>query len=141
MDMPAGSAAAAVGYLAAGPPLAAGVAACIAAAALLLAAPWLARQVTRADAALARALLGPGRSEALALRLESLTRSRADVVAAAYAERRRIERDLHDGARELQVLHLMAEGRANGGVVAMLKVSPSAVEKYVTNIFAKLVFL
>ncbi len=166
MDMPAGSAAAAVGYLAAGPPLAAGVAACIAAAALLLAAPWLARQVTRADAALARALLGPGRSEALALRLESLTRSRADVVAAAYAERRRIERDLHDGAqerlvslamnldmagerlvdapepartpRELQVLHLMAEGRSNGGVVAMLKVSPSAVEKYVTNIFAKL---
>jgi len=32
----------------------------------------------------------------------------------------------------------MAEGRSNNGIVEMLKVSPSAVEKYVTNIFAKL---
>jgi DNA-binding NarL/FixJ family response regulator len=40
--------------------------------------------------------------------------------------------------RELQVLQLMAEGRSNSGIVAALKVSPSAVEKYVTNIFAKL---
>jgi DNA-binding NarL/FixJ family response regulator len=40
--------------------------------------------------------------------------------------------------RELQVLQLMAEGRSNNGIVAALKVSPSAVEKYVTNIFAKL---
>ena len=40
--------------------------------------------------------------------------------------------------RELQVLRLMAEGRSNNGIVEMLKVSPSAVEKYVTNIFAKL---
>jgi DNA-binding NarL/FixJ family response regulator len=40
--------------------------------------------------------------------------------------------------RELQVLQLMAEGRSNNGIVAVLKVSPSAVEKYVTNIFAKL---
>jgi DNA-binding NarL/FixJ family response regulator len=40
--------------------------------------------------------------------------------------------------RELQVLQLMAEGRSNNGIVEMLKVSPSAVEKYVTNIFAKL---
>jgi DNA-binding NarL/FixJ family response regulator len=40
--------------------------------------------------------------------------------------------------RELQVLQLMAEGRSNNGIVTVLKVSPSAVEKYVTNIFAKL---
>ncbi len=40
--------------------------------------------------------------------------------------------------REQQVLRLMAEGRSNGGIVELLKVSPSAVEKYVTNIFAKL---
>jgi DNA-binding NarL/FixJ family response regulator len=40
--------------------------------------------------------------------------------------------------REQQVLQLMAEGRSNGGIVTALKVSPSAVEKYVTNIFAKL---
>src|SRR5262249_24004485 len=42
-----------------GPPPAAGAAAPIAAAGLLLAAPWAARQVTRADQASARALLGP----------------------------------------------------------------------------------
>ena len=40
--------------------------------------------------------------------------------------------------RELHVLRLMAEGRSNNGIVEALKVSPSAVEKYVTNIFAKL---
>jgi DNA-binding NarL/FixJ family response regulator len=40
--------------------------------------------------------------------------------------------------REQQVLKLMAEGRSNTGITETLKVSPSAVEKYVTNIFLKL---
>jgi len=40
--------------------------------------------------------------------------------------------------RELQVLQLMAEGRSNNGIVDALNVSPSAVEKYVSNIFVKL---
>jgi DNA-binding NarL/FixJ family response regulator len=40
--------------------------------------------------------------------------------------------------REQQVLQLMAEGRSNQGIMAELRVSPSAVEKYVTNIFLKL---
>jgi DNA-binding NarL/FixJ family response regulator len=40
--------------------------------------------------------------------------------------------------REQQVLKLMAEGRSNAGIVETLNVSPSAVEKYVTNIFLKL---
>jgi len=40
--------------------------------------------------------------------------------------------------RELQVLRLMAEGRSNNGITDALKVSPSAVEKYVGNIFTKL---
>ena len=40
--------------------------------------------------------------------------------------------------REQQVLKLMAEGRSNTGIMETLKVSPSAVEKYVTNIFLKL---
>jgi DNA-binding NarL/FixJ family response regulator len=40
--------------------------------------------------------------------------------------------------RELQVLRLMAEGRSNNGIVDALNVSPSAVEKYVSNIFSKL---
>ena len=40
--------------------------------------------------------------------------------------------------RELEVLRLMAEGRSNNGICEALKVSPSAVEKYVGNIFTKL---
>ena len=36
------------------------------------------------------------------------------------------------------MLRLMAEGRSNNGIVEVLKVSPSAVEKYDTNIFLKL---
>jgi signal transduction histidine kinase len=104
---------AAIAYLAVGRPrAAAGAVAVAAAAVLLLAAPWLARQVTRADAASARTLLGPGRSDELAQRVESLARSRADIVAAADAERRRIERDLHDGAQQRLVSLAMNLGMA-----------------------------
>jgi signal transduction histidine kinase len=82
------------------------------AAALLLAAPWVALGVTHADEVLARALLGPGRAEELALRVESLARSRAEIVAATDAERRRIERDLHDGAQQRLVSLAMHLGMA-----------------------------
>ncbi len=40
--------------------------------------------------------------------------------------------------REDDVLRLMAEGRSNTGIATALRVSHSAVEKYVSNIFAKL---
>jgi DNA-binding NarL/FixJ family response regulator len=40
--------------------------------------------------------------------------------------------------REAEVLRLMAEGRSNSGIVDALKVSHSAVEKYVSSILAKL---
>jgi signal transduction histidine kinase len=105
--------AAAIGYLVAGHPSAdAGAAACAAAVVLLFAAPWLAQQVARADVALARALLGPSHSEELALRLEALTRSRAEIIAATDTERRRIERDLHDGAQQRLVSLAMNLGIA-----------------------------
>jgi DNA-binding NarL/FixJ family response regulator len=41
-------------------------------------------------------------------------------------------------ARERQVLRLMAEGRANAAIAGALHLSAGAVEKHVTNIFAKL---
>jgi len=81
-------------------------------AGLLLAAPWVARAVARADEAAGRALLGPSREEELALRVESLARSRAEVVAATDAERRRIERDLHDGTQRRLVSLAMHLGMA-----------------------------
>ncbi len=40
--------------------------------------------------------------------------------------------------RELEVLHLMAQGRANPGIMKKLVLSESAVEKHVSSIFAKL---
>ncbi|HSR83262.1 MAG TPA: histidine kinase [Streptosporangiaceae bacterium] len=91
----------AITYLIVGAPSAATAAASTAGAiALLFTAPWLAGHVARLDETLARALLGPSQSEELALRVESLTKSHAAIVAATDAERRRIERDLHDGAQQ-----------------------------------------
>jgi signal transduction histidine kinase len=84
--------------------------------AALFAAPWLARGVSRADEAAARALLGPSRSEELAERVETLARSRADIVKATDAERRRIERDLHDGAQQRLVSLAMNLGIARASL-------------------------
>jgi len=81
-------------------------------AVLLLAAPWAALGMVRADIAAARALLGPGRAEELALRVETLARTREHLVAAADSERRRIERDLHDGVQQRLVSLAMNLGMA-----------------------------
>jgi len=86
------------------------------AAAMVRVAPWVARSVAEADEAGARSLLGPSRSEQLALRVESLARSRAEVVAATDAERRRIERDLHDGAQRRLVSLAMQLGMARASL-------------------------
>jgi DNA-binding NarL/FixJ family response regulator len=40
--------------------------------------------------------------------------------------------------REREVLSLMAEGRSNNGIAVRLDVTPAAVEKHVTAVFAKL---
>src|SRR5215475_5715850 len=121
---------AAIGYLAAGHTAAvSGAAAVLAAAGLLLAAPWLARLVARADEAAARALLGPSHSEALALRVESLARSRADILAATDAERRRIERDLHDGTQQRLVSLAMNLGMAR----ARLTDAPQAAQQAIAD--------
>ena len=69
-----------------------------------------------ADEAAARALIGPSRGEELAVRVESLARSRAEIVAATDAERRRIERDLHDGAQRRLVSLAMQLGMARASL-------------------------
>nr|CEL21069.1 putative two-component system sensor kinase [Kibdelosporangium sp. MJ126-NF4]CTQ95417.1 putative two-component system sensor kinase [Kibdelosporangium sp. MJ126-NF4] len=61
---------------------------------------------------LARALLGPSRAMLLAAEAAHLQASRARGVDAAEAERRRIERDLHDGAQQRLVAVAMGLGRA-----------------------------
>jgi signal transduction histidine kinase len=68
--------------------------------ALLFAAPWLTAGVQALDVRAARALLGPSRAEELEHRVEELAETRAGAVDAADAERRRLERDLHDGTQQ-----------------------------------------
>jgi len=60
-------------------------------------------------------------------------------VVAQLVGRRRIDDPLADlTAPEREVLELMAEGLSNHGIAARLVVTERAVEKHVTNIFAKL---
>ncbi|MGY4388777.1 histidine kinase [Streptomyces sp. TE12347] len=79
---------------------------------LLLAAPWLAALFARLDSVAAAALLGPNRARELERRVEDLAESRAGVLDAADLERRRIERDLHDGAQQRLVALAMNLGIA-----------------------------
>ncbi|GAA4394669.1 sensor histidine kinase [Actinomadura verrucosospora] len=86
---------------------------------LLAAAPWAAAGVRRLDARAAAALLGPDRAKELQRRVDDLAEKRASVVDAADIERRRIERDLHDGAQQRLVSLALNLGLARetlGGV-------------------------
>ena len=76
---------------------------------LLISAPRMVRWLGLADLAIARRMLGP---DQMAARVGELERSRAAVVVSAEQERRRIERDLHDGAQQRLVALAMQLGRA-----------------------------
>jgi signal transduction histidine kinase len=77
---------------------------------VLLIAPQVTRGFGVMDAKLSRSLLGPPSD--LAARVTELEISRERVVDAAEQERRRIERDLHDGAQQRLVALAMDLGRA-----------------------------
>ena len=74
---------------------------------------------------LAALLLGSGSDPELTAQVSNLEDARSRIIAAGDAERRRIERDLHDGAQQrlvaLALTLRMAEGRAQSG-------DPEAVE-------------
>lgn len=86
---------------------------------LLLAAPWLAAALTRLDTHAAASLLGPNRARELQRRVEDLAESRAGVLDAADIERRRIERDLHDGAQQRLVSLAMNLGIARATLAGL----------------------
>ncbi|MFC5288884.1 sensor histidine kinase [Actinokineospora guangxiensis] len=73
---------------------------------------WVAPRYAWLQAQLAMAMLGHDRAAELTERAERLQASRARGVDAAEAERRRIERDLHDGAQQRLVAVAMGLGRA-----------------------------
>lgn len=84
----------------------------MAAGAVVLAlAPRVVALVGRLQTITAR-LLGPRREQELEERIEQVETSRSRVVDAAEAERRRIERDLHDGAQQRLVALAMNLGMA-----------------------------
>ena len=60
------------------------------------------------------------------------------VVARMVGRRRRDDPLENLTPREREVLELMAQGRSNLGIAEALVVTPSAVEKHVSNLFAKL---
>lgn len=106
----------------------------VAGLALCVVAAWVSRGLGAGHAAIARGLLGPSPQQ-LARRVEALQASRARTVDAAEAERRRIERDLHDGAQQRLVALAMdlgiAKERLAGGadpeaVSALVATRPSA---------------
>ncbi|MBT0770095.1 sensor domain-containing protein [Kineosporia sp. J2-2] len=73
---------------------------CLAGVVILLATPLLAAGLAEADSRAAQALLGVNRRIQLGQRLTAVGAGRAAAVSAADAERRRIERDLHDGVQQ-----------------------------------------
>ena len=78
---------------------------------LLLNAPFVTRSMAAVQVWVDRKLLGPSR-RSLTARVGELERSRSRMVAAADTDRRRIERDLHDGAQARLVSLAMELGRA-----------------------------
>jgi signal transduction histidine kinase len=84
---------------------------------LVFVAPWLTVGIRNLDRVVASALLGPGKGNDVALQraraaAERAERGRTAAVDAAEAERRRIERDLHDGAQQRLVSLAMDLGMA-----------------------------
>ena len=80
---------------------------------LLLSAPWVVRALADLDRRVATSLLRPGPTVAqLSARLTKVEASRAAAVDAGEAERKRIERDLHDGAQQRLVALAMDLGQA-----------------------------
>jgi signal transduction histidine kinase len=84
--------------------------------AAVIVAPWLARSAALLDVVLARALLQPSTADRLARRVEALSVSRAGAIDAADAERRRIERNLHDGTQQRLVSLAMNLGMTRAAV-------------------------
>jgi signal transduction histidine kinase len=88
------------------------VAIALASIVLLPMAIWVTPWLGWLHGELALALLGQDRTKRLEQKAERLQASRARGVDAAEAERRRIERDLHDGAQQRLVAVAMSLGRA-----------------------------
>jgi signal transduction histidine kinase len=98
---------------------------------LLVAIPFAAllNLIALAHRELARVLLGPSRRDALQQRVKTLSRTRTSVVEAMLAERRRIERDLHDGVQQ----HLVHLAMSLGMAKERIETDPAGAKALVTE--------
>ncbi len=80
--------------------------------AIVLITPWVVRGMASASRGMVQAMLGGGASRQLSARVRELTDSRTAAVDIAAADRRQIERDLHDGVQQRLVALAMDIGRA-----------------------------
>jgi signal transduction histidine kinase len=93
---------------------------------------YIVRGAGYAHGALARYLLGPDERQLLRARTAQLQASRARGIDAAEAERRRIERDLHDGAQQQLLAVAMDLGRAR----AKLEHDPAGAQELIQQAHA-----
>jgi signal transduction histidine kinase len=93
---------------------------------LVVAAAWATRGMANAHAFIAQGLLGPSPAQ-LRARVAALKASRDRAVDSAEDERRRIERDLHDGAQQRLVALAMDLGMAK----EKLRTDPQAATELV----------
>ncbi|WP_084959776.1 sensor histidine kinase [Thermoactinospora rubra] len=90
--------------------------------------------VYRLERHLAQRLLGPRSAEALERRIAELAHTRAGVLAAVDSERRRIERDLHDGLQQRLVALAMLVGRARRGRPEALEQAHEQAQRALTEL-------
>jgi signal transduction histidine kinase len=88
-------------------------------------APWVIRAFATLDALLARWLLSPSRMDALEDRVDSLRETQARSVDVAIADRKQIERDLHDGAQQ----RLLALGVDLGMALEKFETDPESARE------------
>jgi signal transduction histidine kinase len=90
-------------------------------------APWVIRGFASLDAAAARWGLSPSKTEALEVRIDTLRETQARSVDIAMADRRQIERDLHDGAQQ----RLLSLGMDLGMALEKFDTDPDAARNLV----------
>jgi signal transduction histidine kinase len=96
---------------------------------LLPLVPWIIRGLAHVDAAVARALLSPSRQDELEERIDTLRETQARSVDIAMADRRQIERDLHDGAQQ----RLLSLGMNLGMALEKFDTDPDAARGLVDD--------
>ena len=96
--------------------------------------PWIIRAFAHIDRAAARWGLSPSKTRALQKRIDALRESQARSVDIAIADRRQIERDLHDGAQQ----RLLSLGMDLGMALEKFDSDPNAARGLVGDAHAEL---